>query len=117
MKSQNEKLEERISQKQNQLKTLKELFLETASKKSETGSSNYNLQKLLADSDDETPGGSRAWSASVLRHILFLFVIEIVFINILRLSLTFNKLKYCLLIDTKIDIKFSKSTNMIAYYK
>lgn len=60
LKSQNEKLEERISQKHSQLKTLKDLFLETASKKSETGSSNYNLQKLLADSDDETPGGSRA---------------------------------------------------------
>lgn len=59
LKSQNEKLEERITQKQKQLQTLKDLFLDTAKAKSESGASNFDLQKLLADSDDETPGGSK----------------------------------------------------------
>lgn len=58
LKSNNEKLEERITQKQKQLQTLKDLFLDTAKAKTEAGA-NVDLQKLLADSDDEAPGGSK----------------------------------------------------------
>lgn len=57
LKLDNEKLQERINQKQKNLDTLKTLFLETAKAKSENASKNYNLAKILADSDDEdTPG-------------------------------------------------------------
>lgn len=54
LKKNNEKLQERIMQKQKNLETLKSLFLETAKAKSETpNGANYDLQKLLADSDNE----------------------------------------------------------------
>lgn len=58
LQSENDKLQERIRQKQSNLETLKSLFLETAKAKSESGDgAKYNLKKLLADSDDEdTPG-------------------------------------------------------------
>lgn len=60
LKVDNDKLQERIQQKQKNLETLKSLFLETAKAKSENSNGmNYNLQKLLADSDDdETPGAT-----------------------------------------------------------
>lgn len=55
----NERLTERIKEKQKNLEILKDLFLQTAKAKSDREGLNYNLQKLLADSDDdESPGGS-----------------------------------------------------------
>lgn len=59
LKVDNEKLQERINQKQNQLKVLKDLFLDTAKAKSESGGPNIDLQALLAESDDEGPSSSR----------------------------------------------------------
>lgn len=54
LKKDNEKLQERIMQKQKNLETLKSLFLETAKAKSEApNGARYDLQKLLADSDNE----------------------------------------------------------------
>lgn len=54
LKKNNEKLQERIMQKQKNLETLKSLFLETAKAKSESSSgAKYDLQKLLADSDND----------------------------------------------------------------
>lgn len=60
LKVENEKLQERINQKHNQLKVLKELFLDTAKAKQESGVGNINLQSLLADSDGEGASGSKA---------------------------------------------------------
>lgn len=54
LKQENEKLQERIQQKQKNLETLKSLFLETAKAKSEApNGASYDLQKLLADSEDD----------------------------------------------------------------
>lgn len=54
LKKTNEKLQERIVQKQKNLETLKSLFLETAKAKSEAPNGpSYDLKKLLADSEDE----------------------------------------------------------------
>lgn len=59
LKASNDKLEERISQKQKQLQTLKDLFLDTAAAKTDAGA-NVDLNKLLADSDDdEAPSKSK----------------------------------------------------------
>lgn len=60
LKVDNEKLQERIKQKHDQLKVLKDLFLDTAKAKQEAGVENINLHKLLADSDDESQSGSNA---------------------------------------------------------
>lgn len=53
LKRDNEKLQERIATKTRNLETLKSLFLETAKAKSESNKQNFDLKKLLADSDDE----------------------------------------------------------------
>lgn len=54
LKRDNEKKQERIMQKQKNLETLKSLFLETAKAKSDSpNGKSYDLQKLLADSDDD----------------------------------------------------------------
>ena len=54
LKKSNEILQERITQKQKNLESLKSLFLETAKAKSEASNvSSYDLQALLKDSDDE----------------------------------------------------------------
>ncbi|XP_055304063.1 CCAAT/enhancer-binding protein gamma isoform X2 [Sitodiplosis mosellana] len=52
LKATNTQLEERIAQKQKQLQTLKDLFLETAKAKTDAGA-NFDLNKLLADSDED----------------------------------------------------------------
>lgn len=61
LKESNQKLEAAIRQKQDTLKMVKDMFLETARIKTiaSDNKNHINLQKLLADSDDEdTPGGS-----------------------------------------------------------
>lgn len=69
LKVENEKLQERINQKHNQLKVLKELFLDTAKAKQESGVGNINLQSLLADSDGEGASGSKAtWSKQMTKQ-------------------------------------------------
>lgn len=50
---------ERIKQKESQLQTLKNLFLETAKAKTDAGMT-QNLQELLADSDEDKAGSSNA---------------------------------------------------------
>lgn len=62
----NQKLEEGIHQKQENLKMLKDMFLETAKVKSLPSDAYINLQKLLADSDDDDakPSGSGSRKAT-----------------------------------------------------
>lgn len=57
----NDKLESKIEEKRKQIQTLKDLFLETAAKKSEASSDQkIDLNKLLADDDDDDiPSSSR----------------------------------------------------------
>lgn len=52
LKSQNTRMEERITEKEKNLKSLKELFLDAAKVKTETNK-NVDLKKLLADDDDD----------------------------------------------------------------
>lgn len=57
----NDKLESKIEEKRKQIQTLKDLFLETAAKKSEASfDQKIDLNKLLAeDDDDNAPSSSR----------------------------------------------------------
>lgn len=60
LKHENEKLESNIDQKRKQILTLKELFLETASRKTFSPDQKVDLVRLLADDDDPSqPSGSK----------------------------------------------------------